>query len=225
MPYPSNFETAKAVESIVSQGGAVPATIALLDGKINIGKPKYINTLLQKVRIYLSFPHNNFIKSQSISPLPTLNSGKKKFFFNKTGLTVDQIERLSVEGKKVIKTSIRDMAMVLSKKELGATTVSSTVFSANLAGIKVFVTGGIGGVHRDFGNIMDVSSDLTELGRTPVSVICAGAKSILDLPKTLEYLETLGTPVVTIGDTREFPAFFSRTSGLKVWIFFTAKYF
>ncbi|OMJ17870.1 Pseudouridine-5'-phosphate glycosidase [Smittium culicis] len=131
MPYPSNFETAKAVESIISEGGSVPATIALLDGKINIG------------------------------------------------LTEEQIERLSIEGKNAIKTSVRDMGIVLSQNKMGATTVSSTVFCANLAGIKIFVTGGI---------VMDVSADLTELGRTPVSVICAGAKSILDLPKTLEFL-------------------------------------
>ncbi|PWA03323.1 hypothetical protein BB558_000504 [Smittium angustum] len=167
MPYPANLQTALTVESIVRENGSVPATIALMDGKINIG------------------------------------------------LNEEQLIRLAIGGKQVSKASTRDMAVILSQGIMGATTVSSTMVSAHLAGIKVFVTGGIGGVHRESEKLMDISSDLTELGRTPVSVICAGAKSILDLPKTLEYLETLGTCVVTFGPEREFPAFFSSKSGLK----------
>ncbi|KAJ2006200.1 hypothetical protein H4R26_001514 [Coemansia thaxteri] len=130
------------------------------------------------------------------------------------GLGNDELERLGKCGKAAVKTSRRDMAAVLSQRMLGATTVSGTMIAAHMAGISVFATGGIGGVHRGAELTMDVSADLTELGRTPVAVVCAGAKSILDLPKTLEYLETQGVPVVAYGETKQFPAFFSPESGL-----------
>ncbi|KAJ2837513.1 hypothetical protein FBU31_001125, partial [Coemansia sp. 'formosensis'] len=130
------------------------------------------------------------------------------------GLGDAELERLGKSGKSAIKTSRRDMAAVLSQRLLGATTVSGTMIAAHMAGIQVFATGGIGGVHRGAELTMDVSADLTELGRTPVAVICAGAKSILDLPKTLEFLETQGVPVVAYGESRQFPAFFSPDSGL-----------
>ncbi|KAJ1852843.1 hypothetical protein GGH12_001356 [Coemansia sp. RSA 1822] len=131
------------------------------------------------------------------------------------GLSDGDLLRLANGRETVVKASRRDMAAVLSQRLLGATTVSGTMLAANMAGISVFATGGIGGVHRGAEDTMDVSADLTELGRTPVAVVCAGAKSILDLPKTLEYLETQGVPVVTFGDSSEFPAFFSRYSGLQ----------
>ncbi|KAJ2059889.1 hypothetical protein GGI17_004091 [Coemansia sp. S146] len=130
------------------------------------------------------------------------------------GLGDAELEQLGKSGKSAIKTSRRDMAAVLSQRLLGATTVSGTMVAAHMAGIQVFATGGIGGVHRGAELTMDVSADLTELGRTPVAVVCAGAKSILDLPKTLEYLETQGVPVVAYGESRQFPAFFSPDSGL-----------
>ncbi|KAJ2751735.1 hypothetical protein GGI19_004292 [Coemansia pectinata] len=130
------------------------------------------------------------------------------------GLGDAELEQLGKSGKSAIKTSRRDMAAVLSQRLLGATTVSGTMVAAHMAGIQVFATGGIGGVHRGAELTMDVSADLTELGRTPVAVVCAGAKSILDLPKTLEFLETQGVPVVAYGESRQFPAFFSPDSGL-----------
>ncbi|KAJ2253375.1 hypothetical protein GGI13_002729 [Coemansia sp. RSA 455] len=130
------------------------------------------------------------------------------------GLGDAELEQLGKSGKSAIKTSRRDMAAVLSQRLLGATTVSGTMVAAHMAGIQVFATGGIGGVHRGAELTMDISADLTELGRTPVAVVCAGAKSILDLPKTLEFLETQGVPVVAYGESRRFPAFFSPDSGL-----------
>ncbi|KAJ2088810.1 hypothetical protein GGI16_006300 [Coemansia sp. S142-1] len=130
------------------------------------------------------------------------------------GLGDAELEQLGKSGKSAIKTSRRDMAAVLSQRLLGATTVSGTMVAAHMAGIRVFATGGIGGVHRGAELTMDISADLTELGRTPVAVVCAGAKSILDLPKTLEFLETQGVPVVAYGESRRFPAFFSLDSGL-----------
>ncbi|CAG8502919.1 18602_t:CDS:10 [Acaulospora morrowiae] len=167
MPYPQNFETALAVENIIREHGSIPATIAILNGKINVG------------------------------------------------LTPGNLERLAKMGPQAIKTSRRDLAFVLSQGMTGATTVASTMLIAHMAGIKVFVTGGIGGVHRDGENTMDVSADLTELGRTPVAVVCAGVKSILDIEKTLEYLETQGVAVVTFGETKDFPGFFTSKSGFK----------
>ncbi|KAJ2747459.1 hypothetical protein GGI20_000448 [Coemansia sp. BCRC 34301] len=166
MPYPQNVETTRQVEQVVREHGSTPATIALIDGKVNIG------------------------------------------------LSDAELEQLGKSGKSAVKTSRRDMAAVLSQRLLGATTVSGTMVAAHMAGISVFATGGIGGVHRGAELTMDVSADLTELGRTPVAVVCAGAKSILDLPKTLEYLETQGVPVVAYGESRKFPAFFSPDSGL-----------
>ncbi|KAJ2045665.1 hypothetical protein GGI08_006750 [Coemansia sp. S2] len=130
------------------------------------------------------------------------------------GLGDAELEQLGKSGKSAIKTSRRDMAAVLSQRLLGATTVSGTMVAAHMVGIQVFATGGIGGVHRGAELTMDISADLTELGRTPVAVVCAGAKSILDLPKTLEFLETQGVPVVAYGESRRFPAFFSPDSGL-----------
>lgn len=162
MPYPQNVEMAKTVENIIREQGAVPATIALMDGKIKIG------------------------------------------------LEEEDIERLASE-KPVAKVSRRDLAEVLALKKLGATTVATTMIGAHLAGIKFFVTGGIGGVHRGVEETMDISADLEELSRTPVTVICAGAKSILDLPRTLEYLETKGVPVIGY-KTKVLPAFFTSES-------------
>jgi pseudouridine-5'-phosphate glycosidase len=165
MPYPQNVETALAVEDVVRKAGAIPATIALADGKVCIG------------------------------------------------LDVGLLERLGKEGTRVRKVSRRDFASVIASRGLGATTVAGTMMAASFASIPVFATGGIGGVHRGVGETWDVSADLTELGRTPVTVVCAGVKSILDIAKTLEYLETQGVPVVAF-QTSEFPAFFSPTSGL-----------
>ncbi|KAJ2886342.1 hypothetical protein FB639_001593 [Coemansia asiatica] len=130
------------------------------------------------------------------------------------GLCESELDLLGKAGKTAVKTSRRDMAAVLSQRLLGATTVSGTMIAAHMAGIRIFATGGIGGVHRGAELTMDVSADLTELGRTPVAVVCAGAKSILDLPKTLEYLETQGVPVIAFGKEKEFPAFFRPRSGL-----------
>ncbi|CAN1250594.1 Pseudouridine-5'-phosphate glycosidase [Linum perenne] len=166
MPYPQNLETAKEVEDIVRKNGAVPATVAILDG------------------------------------VPCI------------GLSAEQLERLATLGTRAQKTARRDIAYVVASRRNGATTVSATMFFASMVGIHVFVTGGIGGVHRHGEQTMDVSSDLTELGRTPVAVISAGVKSILDIPKTLEYLETQGVCVVGY-KTNEFPAFFTDTSGCK----------
>ncbi|KAF9579112.1 hypothetical protein BGW38_004773 [Lunasporangiospora selenospora] len=129
------------------------------------------------------------------------------------GLEEDQIARLAKLGREAIKVSRRDLAAVMAKGQTGATTVSGTMVLAHRAGIKVFATGGIGGVHRGYSNTLDASADLTELGRTPVAVVCAGVKSILDIGKTLEFLETQGVTVATFGKTKDFPAFFTRTSG------------
>ncbi|KAJ0021252.1 hypothetical protein Pint_30892 [Pistacia integerrima] len=167
MPYPQNLETAKEVEAIVRDNGAVPATIAILDG------------------------------------VPCI------------GLSIEQLERLAKLGSRAQKTARRDIAHVVATRGNGATTVSATMFFASMVGIPVFVTEGIGGVHRHGEQTMDISSDLTELGRTPVAVISAGVKSILDIPRTLEYLETQGVCVATY-KTHEFPAFFTETSGCKV---------
>lgn len=167
MPYPQNLETAKEVEAIVRENGAVPATIAILDG------------------------------------VPCV------------GLSIEELERLAKLGTRAQKTARRDIAHVVATRGNGATTVSATMVFASMVGIPVFVTGGIGGVHRHGEQTMDISSDLTELGRTPVAVISAGVKSILDIPKTLEYLETQGVSVATY-KTNEFPAFFTESSGCKV---------
>ena len=167
MPYPKNWETALQVEAAVRSEGAVPATIALINGKI------------------------------------------------KVGLSDAEIEFLAQEGRKVIKTSRRDIPYVLSHKLTGATTVAATMIAAELAGIKIFATGGIGGVHRGAAESFDVSADLQELAKTNVAVVCAGIKSILDLGLTLEYLETLGVPVLGY-KTDELPAFYTRKSGFKV---------
>ncbi|ENK1243187.1 pseudouridine-5'-phosphate glycosidase [Clostridium sporogenes] len=167
MPYPKNVETALNVEKIVRDKGVVPATIAILNGKL------------------------------------------------KVGLSKDEIEYLGKKGRDVVKTSRRDIPFILAKKLDGATTVASTMIIASLAGIKVFGTGGIGGVHRGAQESFDISADLQELANTDVAVVCAGAKSILDIGLTLEYLETQGVPVVGFG-TEELPAFYTRESGFKV---------
>jgi pseudouridine-5'-phosphate glycosidase len=167
MPYPQNVETALNVEKIIRENGAVPATIAILQGKLTVG------------------------------------------------CTPDEIEYLGKKGLAVTKASRRDLPVLLSRGEDGATTVTTTMIGAAMAGIKVFATGGIGGVHRGAETTMDISADLEELAETPVLVVCAGAKSILDLGLTLEYLETRGVPVIGYG-TEELPAFYTRTSGFKV---------
>ena len=133
----------------------------------------------------------------------------------KAGCTPDEIEYLGKKGTQVIKASRRDLAVLVARGEDGATTVTTTMMIASMAGIRVFATGGIGGVHRGAETTMDISADLEELAQTPVMVICAGAKSILDLRLTLEYLETKGVPVIGY-QTEELPAFYTRTSGLKV---------
>ena len=166
MPYPKNVETALNVEKIIRENGAVPATIAILQGRL------------------------------------------------KVGLTREEIEYLA-KGKAVVKASRRDIPFIIAKKLDGATTVASTMIIANLAGIKVFATGGIGGVHRGAQQTFDISADLQELAYTNVAVVCAGAKSILDIGLTLEYLETQGVPVVGFG-TNEMPAFYTRKSGFAV---------
>lgn len=166
MPYPQNAGTARALEAIVRDEGAVPATVAVLDGRIRVG------------------------------------------------LSDDDLERLAT-GRDVWKLSRRDLPVALAMGADGATTVAATMIAAKLAGIAVFATGGIGGVHRGAETSFDVSADLDELATTDVCVVCAGAKSVLDLPKTLEYLETRGVPVLGYG-TGDFPAFYARTSGLKV---------
>ena len=167
MPYPQNVETALKVEQIIRDNGAVPATIAILGGRL------------------------------------------------KAGLTAEEIEYLGKKGQDVTKASRRDLAVLVSRKADGATTVTTTMMIAHMAGIQVFATGGIGGVHRGAETTMDISADLEELASTPVMVVCAGAKSILDLGLTLEYLETHGVPVLGYG-TKELPAFFSRRSGFEV---------
>ncbi len=166
MPYPVNVQTAREVEQIVRDGGAVPATIAILNGRIKIG-------LTPDELDFLAHPDNH---------------------------------------EHIAKVSRRDLAYVLSEGSHGATTVSATMICAQLAGIEVFVTGGIGGVHRGATQTMDISADLLELAKTNVAIVCAGAKSILDIGLTLEYLETHGVPVAGYG-TEDFPAFYSRTSG------------
>lgn len=167
MPWPDNLATAHMLEAAVREEGAVPATIAVIDGQIRIG------------------------------------------------LQAAELERLARGDEPVQKLSRRDMAIRLCQGGLGATTVAATMIAARAAGIQVFATGGIGGVHRGAQQSFDISADLSELSRTPVAVVCAGAKSILDLPLTLEVLETLGVPVLGYG-TAAFPAFYSRDSGLKV---------
>ncbi|MGX6590696.1 pseudouridine-5'-phosphate glycosidase [Cetobacterium ceti] len=167
MPYPQNVETALKVEEIIRANGAIPATMAILNGKL------------------------------------------------KVGLSKEEIDYLGKKGLKVIKASRRDIPVILAKKEDGATTVASTMILANLAGIKIFATGGIGGVHRGAETTMDISADLEELAMTDVAVVCAGAKSILDLGLTLEYLETKGVPVLGY-QTKELPAFYTRESGFNL---------
>ncbi len=164
MPYPRNLETARAVEADVRAAGAVPATIAVLDGVVRIG------------------------------------------------LDDAELERVAT-AHDILKLSRADLAYAIAAKRNGATTVAATMLCAHRAGIAVFATGGIGGVHRGAEQSMDVSADLTELAQTPLVVVCAGAKAILDLPKTLEVLETLGVPTV-VYRSDEFPAFWSRSSGL-----------
>ena len=166
MPYPKNIEMAKNVSKIIRENGAIPATIAIIDGVL------------------------------------------------KVGLTEEEIEFLGT-SKDVVKASRRDLPFIISKKLTGATTVATTMILANLAGVKVFATGGIGGVHRGAETTFDISADLQELANTDVAVICAGAKSILDIGLTLEYLETNGVPVIGFG-TDEMPAFYTRRSGFGV---------
>jgi pseudouridine-5'-phosphate glycosidase len=171
MPYPDNLATARGVEQVVRDHGAVPATIALVDGRVRVG------------------------------------------------LDDAALERLAAGGDEpgagTEKASRRDLPVFVARKATAGTTVAATMFLAHRAGVAVFATGGIGGVHRGVERTLDVSADLVELGATPVTVVCAGAKSILDLPRTLEVLETQGVPVIGVG-TDEFPAFFSRESGLAV---------
>ena len=167
MPYPQNVETALKVENTIRENGAVPATIAVIGGRL------------------------------------------------KAGLTPEQIEYLGKKGRGVAKASRRDLPVLVAQGKDGATTVTTTMIIAAMAGIKVFATGGVGGVHRGAETTMDISADLEELAQTPVMVICAGAKSILDLGLTLEYLETKGVPVIGYG-TEELPAFYTRKSGFKV---------
>jgi pseudouridylate synthase len=166
MPYPKNVETALNVEKIVRENGAIPATIAILKGRL------------------------------------------------KVGLSSEEIEYL-VKAKDVIKCSRRDIPFIIAKGLDGATTVASTMILASMAGIKIFATGGVGGVHRGAQETFDISADLLELAQTDVAVICAGAKSILDIGLTLEYLETNGVPVVGY-QTDELPAFYTRKSGFGV---------
>jgi pseudouridine-5'-phosphate glycosidase len=163
MPYPENLATAEAVEAIVRGEGAVPATIAVVAGRI------------------------------------------------KVGLSSEELEQFA-SAKGVAKASRRDLAAYVVKKATAGTTVAATMAVAARVGIEVFATGGIGGVHRGAAETFDISADLTELARTPVAVVCAGCKSILDIAKTLEFLETQGVPIIGYG-TNEFPAFFARTSG------------
>ncbi len=167
MPYPQNVETALICERTIRANGALPATIAVLDGVITVG------------------------------------------------LTISEMEHLGHDNTDIVKTSRRDLAYVVDQKKTGALTVSGTMIAAQMAGIKVFATGGIGGVHRHAETTMDISADLEELRQTNMLVVSAGAKSILDLGKTLEYLETKGIPVIGY-QTEYFPAFFTRESDFKV---------
>jgi pseudouridine-5'-phosphate glycosidase len=167
MPYPRNVDTALLVEASVRQHGAIPATIAILDGRL------------------------------------------------KVGIDSDEITRLGEKGQRVIKTSRRDLPFVVTRGEDGATTVAATMIIAAMAGIHIFATGGIGGVHRGAEETLDISADLEELARTDVAVVCAGVKSVLDIGRTLEYLETKGVPVVGF-QTDALPAFYTRESGFAV---------
>ena len=167
MPYPQNVETALQVEKIIRENGAVPATIAIIGGRL------------------------------------------------KAGLTPEEIEYFGKKGQAIAKASRRDLAVLCARGQDGATTVTTTMMIAAMAGIEVFATGGIGGVHRGAETTMDISADLEELAQTPVMVVCAGAKSILDLGLTLEYLETHGVPVIGY-QTEELPAFYTRKSGFGV---------
>lgn len=167
MPYPQNVETALTVEATVREAGAVPATIAIIGGRL------------------------------------------------KVGLSREEIEHLGQRGTDVIKCSRRDLPFVIAREQDGATTVAGTMIIAAMAGIQVFATGGIGGVHRGVEQTWDISADLEELARSNVAVVCAGIKSILDIGRTLEFLETKGVPVVGYG-TDELPAFYARESGFGV---------
>ena len=167
MPYPQNVQTALQVEQIIRENGAVPATIAIIGGRL------------------------------------------------KAGLTAEEIEYFGKKGLNIHKASRRDLAVLCARGEDGATTVTTTMIIAHMAGIKIFATGGIGGVHRGAETTMDISADLEELGMTPVAVVCAGAKSILDLGLTLEYLETKGVPVIGY-KTETLPAFYTYESDFKV---------
>lgn len=164
MPYPENLAVARAVENVVRENGAVPATIAIIDGTLKIGLSSFELEVLSKT-------------------------------------------------KNAKKASRADFAWIMSEGLTGSTTVAATMIAAHLAGIKVFATGGIGGVHRGVVDTFDVSADLQELAQTPVTVVCAGAKAILDLPKTFEVLETLGVPVIAYGQNK-LPAFWSRTTNI-----------
>ena len=167
MPYPQNVETALNVERVLRENGAVPATIAIIGGRL------------------------------------------------KAGLSREEIEHLGKAGRAVAKVSRRDLPLIVAKGLDGATTVTTTMIIAHMAGISIFATGGIGGVHRGAQKTFDISADLEELAMTPVTVVCAGAKAILDLPLTLEYLETKGVPVLGY-QTKELAAFYTRHSGLEV---------
>ena len=167
MPYPQNVQTALNVERIIRENGAVPATIAIIGGRL------------------------------------------------KAGLTAEEIEYFGKKGQAITKASRRDLSVLCARGEDGATTVTTTMMIAHMAGIRIFATGGIGGVHRGAETTMDISADLEELAQTPVMVVCAGAKAILDLGLTLEYLETHGVPVIGFG-TKELPAFYTRSSGFNV---------
>lgn len=166
MPYPDNIEMALEVEKIIRDAGAIPATIALMDGQIKIG------------------------------------------------LNKEEIERLATD-KEVVKTSIRDLAGVLAKQQTGATTVATTAYAAHHAGIRFFATGGLGGVHRNVAEHLDISADLVALAKCNICIVSAGIKSILDIPKTLEFLETLGIPVYGY-ETDRYPGFYFRDTGLPV---------
>lgn len=165
MPYPENLESAQHCENIIRAQGAIPVTMAILDGRI------------------------------------------------KVGLQADELQKLA-EAKDIAKVSRRDFSMLIADKGNGATTVAATMIIANMVGIRVFATGGIGGVHRGVEHTWDISADLQELANTNVCVVCAGVKSILDIGKTLEYLETMGVPVIAMGG-KSFPAFFTRESGFQ----------
>lgn len=166
MPYPQNLQMAGEVEAIVRDFGAIPATVAIMEGQIRVG------------------------------------------------LSGGDLQQLAETGMRAAKASRRDVAALLTDKAIAGTTVATTMQAADMAGISLFATGGIGGVHRGAELSFDVSADLEELSRTPVAVVCAGAKAILDLPKTLEVLETMGVPVIGYG-TNDFPAFWTRSSGLR----------